>query len=112
MTNEHNIKPIKKGDTFVFPLEFYSDECETTAIDVSTYVFKLMAKNSAGVTQFTWNNADFVSVAVNKRTVTLSAITTATYSAGEFVYELQVTTGTGTYTWMQGYVSVVDQITS
>jgi hypothetical protein len=112
MTNEHNIKPIKKGDTFVFPLEFYSDECETTAINVSTYVFKLMAKNSAGVTQFTWNNADFVSVAVNKRTVTLSAITTATYSAGEFVYELQVTTGTGTYTWMQGYVSVVDQITS
>lgn len=112
MTNEHNIKPIKKGDTFVFPLEFYSDECETTAIDVSTYVFKLMAKNSAGVTQFTWNNADFVSIAINKRTVTLTAITTATYTAGEFVYELQVTTGSGTYTWMQGYVSVVDQITS
>jgi hypothetical protein len=112
MTNEHNIKPIKKGDTFVFPLEFYSDECETTAIDVSTYVFKLMAKNSALVTQFTWSNADFVSIAINKRTVTLSAVTTATYTAGEFVYELQVTTGTGTYTWMQGYVSVVDQITS
>jgi hypothetical protein len=112
MTNEHNIKPIKKGDTFVFPLEFYSDECETTAIDVSTYVFKLMAKNSAGVTQFTWNNADFVSVAVNKRTVTLSAVTTAAYTAGEFVYELQVTTGTGTYTWMQGYVQVESQITS
>ena len=112
MTNEHNIKPIKKGDTFVFPLEFYSDECETTAIDVSTYVFKLMAKNSSGVTQFTWSNSDFVSIAINKRTVTLTAITTATYTAGEFVYELQVTTGTGTYTWMQGYVSVVDQITS
>jgi len=62
--------------------------------------------------KFTWNNADFVSVATNKRTVTLSYTTTAGYTAGEFKYELQVDTGSGIYTWMIGYIEVQDQITS
>lgn len=112
MIGETNLMPIKKGDTYIIPFEFYSDECESTPIDVSSYVFKLMAKNSAGATQFTWNNADFVSVATNKRTVTLSYTTTAGYTAGEFKYELQVDTGSGVYTWMIGYIEVQDQITS
>jgi hypothetical protein len=112
MVSEHNIRPIRRGDTFIFPLEFYEDECEEIGIDVSTYVFKLQAKNAAGATIFTWNNSDFVSVATNKRTVTLSAVTTATYTAGEFIYDLQVTIGSGVYTWMQGYINVEEQITS
>jgi hypothetical protein len=112
MVCEHNIRPIRRGDTFIFPLEIYEDECEETPIDVSTYVFKLQAKNAAGTTIFTWNNSDFVSVATNKRTVTLSAVTTATYAAGEFIYDLQVTTASGTYTWMVGYILVEEQITS
>lgn len=112
MIAENNLRTIKKGDTYVFPLEFWEDECEEVAIDVSTYVFKLMAKNSSGVTQFTWNNADFVSIATNKRTVTISSVTTATYNVGDFNYELQVTIGSVVETWMQGYIQVVDQITS
>ena len=112
MISEHNIRPIRRGDTFVFPLEFYEDECEEIPIDVSTYVFKLQAKNGAGVTQFTWNNADFVQIATNKRTVTLSAVTTATYVAGEYIYDLQVTIGSAVYTWMQGYINIEEQITS
>lgn len=111
MIGEVNLKPIKKGDTYIIPFEFYADECESTPINVSTYTFKLMAKNSNGVTQFTWNNADFVIVATNKRTITLSTVTTTAYTAGEFVYELQVDTGSGIYTWMQGYIEVQDQIT-
>jgi len=110
---EHNIKAIRKGDTWSWTLEFYEDECEETPINVSTYQFKLMAKNSSGTTQFTWNNADFVQGAsTNIRTVTLSAVTTATYPVGEFVYDLQVTTASGVYTWMAGYVSVENQVTS
>lgn len=110
---EHNLRAIRKGDTWVLPLEFYEDECESTPLNVSTYEFKLMAKNSSGTTQFTWNNADFVEgTSTNIRIVTLSAVTTATYPVGEFVYDLQVTTGTGTYTWMAGYISVENQITS
>lgn len=112
MIPEFNLRPIKKGDTYKFPLSFYTDQCEETAKNVSSYVFKLMAKNSAGTTIFTWNNADFVQGATNERTVTLTAVTTATYTVGEFNYELQVTTDTGTFTWMQGFVQVVDQITS
>ena len=112
MVSEHNIRPIRRGDTFIFPVEFYEDECEETPIDVSTYVFKLQAKNSAGAVQFTWSNTDFVSIATNKRTVTLSAVTTATYVVGEYIYDLQVTIGTAVYTWMQGYINVEQQITS
>lgn len=112
MIPEFNLPPIRQGDTYVLPLSFWQDECETTSIDVTTYVFKLMAKNSAGVTQFTWDNATFVVGEPNQRTVTLSAATTAGYTAGEFVYDLQVTTATGTYTYMQGYVQVNSQTTS
>ena len=112
MISEHNIRPIRRGDTFIFPLEFYEDECEEIGIDVSTYVFKLQAKDSSGTTIFTWNNSDFVSVATNKRTVTLSSVTTATYTAGEFIYDLQVTTASGVFTWMVGYILVEEQITS
>ena len=112
MTPEFNLPAIRQGDTYVLPLSFWMDECESTSIDVTTYVFKLMAKNSAGVTQFTWDNAAFVVDEPNQRTVTLSAATTAGYSAGEFSYDLQVTTATGTYTYMQGFVQVNSQITS
>ena len=112
MIPEFNLPPIRQGDTYVLPLSFWQDDCETTAIDVTTYVFKLMAKNSAGVTQFTWDNATFVAGEPNQRTVTLSAATTAGYTAGEFSYDLQVTTATGTYTYMAGFVQVNSQITS
>jgi hypothetical protein len=93
-------------------LKFFSDECETTPINVSAWTFKLMAKNSAGVTQFTWDNADFVVGTTNERSVTLVSVTTATYSVGEFAYDLQVTNPSGTFTYMNGYVQVLDQITS
>ena len=112
MIPEFNLMPIRQGDTYVLPLSFWEDECESTPINVASDTFKLMAKNSAGVTQFTWNNADFVVGNTNQRTVTLSSVTTASYSQGEFIYDLQVTTISGTYTWMQGYIQVQSQITS
>ena len=110
--SEHNLKQIRKGDTWNLNLKFYQDECETTPIDVSTWTFKLMAKNSAGVTQFTWNNADFIVGDTNERSVILSSVTTATYNVGEYAYDLQVTNPSGTFTYMNGYVQVIDQITS
>lgn len=110
--SEHNLKPIRKGDTWSFNLKFYEDSCETTAINVSAWTFKLMAKNSAGSTQFTWDNGIFIVGATNERTVTLSSVTTATYIVGEYAYDLQVTNPSGTFTYMEGYVQVIDQITS
>jgi len=53
MIPEFNLPAIRQGDTYILPLSFWEDECETVVIDVTTYVFKLMAKNSAGATQFT-----------------------------------------------------------
>ena len=112
MATEHNMKPIRKGDTYSWDLKFWEDSCNSTPINVSAYTFKLMAKNSAGTTQFTWTNADFVVGDTNQRTVTLTAVTTATYAVGEFNYDLQVTNPSGTYTYMYGFVAVEDQITS
>jgi hypothetical protein len=72
-----------------------------------------MAKNSAGVTQWTWDNATFAAGATtNQRIVTLTAVTTATYVVGEYAYDLQVTKADGVYTYMTGFVIVEDQITS
>jgi len=94
-------------------LSFYEEPCETTPINVSSWTFKLMAKNSAGVTQWTWDNATFAAgTSTNQRIVTLTAVTTATYAVGEYAYDLQVTTATGVYTYMTGFVIVEDQITS
>lgn len=104
--------PIKKGDTYVVTYEFFSDSCDDEKIDVSTYVFKLMAKDSSGNTIFTWNNSDFVQIDAYTRRVTLTPVTTAAYTAGEFAYELQVTISTAIYTWITGYVEVQNQITS
>lgn len=112
MIGEHNMAPIKKGDTYVVTYSFYEDECENTPLDVSTYSFKLMAKNSSGSTMFTWTNSDFTVIDNYTRKITLTPTTTAAYTAGEFIYELEVTISSNKYTWMQGYVEVQNQITS
>lgn len=112
MIGEHNMAPIKKGDTYVITYSFYEDECEDTPLDVSTYSFKLQAKNSAGTTMIEWLNADFAVINNYTRKVTLSPATTAGYTAGEFVYELEVTISSNKYTWMQGYIEVQNQVTS
>lgn len=112
MIGEHNMAPIKKGDTYVITYAFYEDECEDTPLDVSTYSFKLQAKNSAGTTMIQWLNADFAVINNYTRKVTLSPATTAGYTAGEFVYELEVTISSNKYTWMQGYIEVQNQVTS
>ena len=112
MIGEHNLRPIKKGDTWVMTLAFYDDECETTPINVSTYVFKLQAKNASGTVIFEWLDNIFVQIDNFTRRVTLSPTTTNGYTVGEFTYELQVGISTNSYTWMQGYVQVHTQITS
>ena len=91
---------------------FYEDECETDPLDVSTYSFKLQAKNTSGTVMIEWLNADFVQIDSHTRKVTLTPVTTATYTAGEYTYELEVTISTNKYTWMQGYVEVQNQVTS
>lgn len=112
MIGELNMKPIKKGDTYVISYSFYEDQCEETPLDVSTYSFKLQAKNSAGSTIFTWTNTDFVQISANTRKVTLTPTATAAYAAGEYTYELEVTISSNKYTWMQGFVEVQNQVTS
>jgi len=112
MIGELNMKPIKKGDTYVITYSFYNDECETDPLNVSTYSFKLQAKNTAGTVMIEWLNADFVAINNYTRKVSLTPIQTAAYTAGEYVYELEVTVSSNKYTWMQGYVEVQNQVTS
>ena len=112
MIGELNMKPIKKGDTYVVSYSFYEDECEESPIDVSTYSFKLQAKNTSGTVMIEWLNATFVQIDNHTRKVTLTPTQTAAYTAGEYTYELEVTISTNKYTWMQGYVEVQNQVTS
>lgn len=112
MIGELNMKPIKKGDTYVITYSFYEDECETTPLNVSTYSFKLQAKNTSGTVMIEWLNVDFVAENNYTRKVSLTPTQTAAYTAGEYTYELQVTVSSNQYTWMQGYVEVQSQVTS
>jgi hypothetical protein len=112
MIGELNMKPIKNGDTYVITYSFYEDECETTPLDVSTYSFKLQAKNTSGTVMIEWLNAKFVSENNYTRKVSLTPVETAAYTAGEYTYELQVTVSSNQYTWMQGFVEVQTQVTS
>jgi hypothetical protein len=112
MIGELNMKPIKKGDTYVITYSFYEDECESTPLNVSTYSFKLQAKNTSGTVMIEWLNADFVSVDNSTRKVSLSPNQTAAYTAGEYTYELEVNISGNKYTWMQGFVEVQNQVTS
>lgn len=112
MIGELNMKPIKKGDTYVITYSFYQDECEETPLNVSTYSFKLQAKNSSGTVMIEWLNADFIAIDNYTRRVSLTPTQTAAYTAGEYQYELEVTISSNKYTWMQGYVEVQTQITS
>lgn len=107
MIPEHNLRPIKKGDTWVWDIEWYTNSCYSTPRDISAWSFSLVAKNASGVIQFTWNDALFVQgTENNKRTVTLSAVTTSGYNAGDFTYELKVTKPEGVFTEMKGFVNV------
>lgn len=112
MIGELNMKPIKKGDTYVITYSFYADECEETPINVSTYSFKLQAKNTSGTVMIEWLNADFFAVDNHTRKVSLSPSQTAAYVAGEYQYELEVNISGNKYTWMQGFVEVQNQVTS
>jgi len=112
MIGELNMKPIKKGDTYVITYSFYEDECEDTPLDVSTYSFKLQAKNTSGTVMIEWLDTSFVQIDNHTRKVSLTPVQTATYTAGEYTYELEVTISTNKYTWMQGFVEVQNQVTS
>lgn len=112
MIGELNMKPIKKGDTYVITYSFYQDECEETPLNVSTYSFKLQAKNSSGTVMIEWLNADFAVIDNYTRRVSLTPTQTAAYTAGEYQYELEVTISSNKYTWMQGFIEVQTQITS
>ena len=102
-----NFKNIKKGDTFRFSVESFSDETETSPIDISGYTFTMVAKYSNGTTAFTKNDAAFVETTSFKRTVTLSANETNALTAGELSYQIDVVyPDTTAQEWMRGYILV------
>jgi hypothetical protein len=106
-----NLKDIQQGKTYVWRLEFYSDEAMQTALDVSGHSFALIAENSSGTNIITLADAAFVQTSTSIRTVTLAASTTAGYTAGALKYELEVTLPDATIeSWMKGYVTIKTEV--
>lgn len=106
----YNLKPIRKGDTYIWDLKFYSDKDKTIPLDVSTYSFKVIGKIN-GTTVFTWSNSDFTQISVSERKLTLSKTTTAAYTLGDAEFDFQVDDGSISETWFVGYVTISNQIT-
>lgn len=106
-----NLKDIQQGKTYVWRLEFYSDEAMQTILDISLHSFSFIAEDSTGTNVITLANAAFVATSTSIRTVTLSAATTAGYSVGALKYELEVTLPDATVeSWMKGYVTVKSEV--
>lgn len=106
-----NLKDISQGKTWVWRLEFYEDEAMQTVLDVSGHSFSMIAEDSTGTNVITLANAAFVATSSSVRTVTISAATTAGYSAGVLNYELEVTLPDATIeSWMKGTITVKSEI--
>jgi hypothetical protein len=102
-----NFRPIKKGDTYSFTIEAFTDETETTPVDISGYSFAMVATYSGGTNAFTKNNADFVSTTNFKRTFTLDKTQTEALTVGELYYQIDVTYPDTTHEeWSDGYIIV------
>jgi hypothetical protein len=102
-----NLKDIRKADTYSFSIEAYSDETETTEVDISAYSFAMTATYANGSAAFTKNNAAFVQTTAYKRTLTISKTDTAALTAGEVYYQIDVTYPDGTAEqWMEGYINI------
>jgi hypothetical protein len=103
-----NLKPIKKGNTYVWRLKFWQDSAKTLPLDVSGHTFSFTATNAAGATVISLNDASFVEQSIQERKVTLSAATTAGYAVGELYYQLDITLPDNSVEeWMNGYINVV-----
>lgn len=103
-----NLKDIRKGDTYTFTLEAFSDESESVAIDISDYIFVMTAKYANGSTAFTRSDADFAETTIYKRTLTIPKTDTATLTAGELYYQIDVTYPDATAEqWADGYIKVL-----
>ena len=106
-----NLKDITQGSTYVWRLEFYEDEACTIVLDVSGHSFSMIAEDSTGTNVITLNNAAFVSTSAGIRTVTLSASTTAGYTAGVLKYQVEVTLPDATVEkWMSGSITIKSEI--
>ena len=102
-----NLMPIKKGATWSFSLEPFTDETETTPIDISGYTFVMTANYANGTLAFTKDNTAFIAATNFKRTVTLSKTETNALTEGEVYYQIDVTyPDTTAQEWMQGYIIV------
>ena len=102
-----NLKDIRKGDTYSFTLEAYSDETEATPVDISAHSFAMTATYASGSAAFTKADVDFEQVTGYMRRLTLSKTTTAGLTAGEVYYQIDVTYPDGTAEqWMEGYINI------
>jgi hypothetical protein len=103
-----NLKPIKKGATYIWRLKFWQDSAKTIPLDISQHNFSLVATNSAGTTVITLTNTSFVEMSTQERKVTIPAATTNGYAAGEVYYQLDVTLpDTTVEEWMNGYINII-----
>jgi hypothetical protein len=106
-----NLKDITQGSTYVWRLEFYEDEAMQTVLDVSNHSFSFIAENSTGTNIITLTDTDFVETSASIRTVTLSASTTAGYTAGVLKYQVEVTLPDSTVEkWMAGTITIKSEI--
>lgn len=100
----------RKGDTFKLDLTFTDDS--GTAIDLSSYTWKMDVKETATSSgdiiaddSFTYNGTDEGKLGINATAATMAGVT-----AGVYVYDLQSNNGGVIKTWIYGVFKINEDI--
>jgi hypothetical protein len=88
----------KRGATFDLELTWYLDAAGTVPRPFASCAARMQVRSAAGVLQFTASSAAstiILGAANGVMTFAVSAVMMAAQTAGEYVYDIEITDGTG-----------------
>ena len=104
-----------RGDTYQFIIRPRNESGANFQLDGYSAIFTIANRAGSGATQFSSTTPNTLTAIVNTAddiiTCTIDTVTGRALTAANWVYDVQVTNGTLTYTLLRGSISVTDDIT-
>jgi hypothetical protein len=109
---------VVRGGTFTDLWTFYDDDAATSPTNLTGYHAKVQVRDSpteTGTLLDTWSDTNgklALGGLAGTITPTVTAVDTATWAAGHYFYDLQVTDPSGRpFYWLSGCVKVLERVT-
>jgi len=101
----------RKGDTFTLTLNF--KDSSGTAINLTTYTFKLDVKDATNDSDIIADNVFNYTGGSDGQLVISATSSEMNVNSGVYIYDLQTLSGSGTVTtWLYGTFTINDDVTS